>query len=207
MNPLLAAAVIALGARPESFVGSDPAAYSSWLVAKALAADAHDAGAPCEAASVTSRGGSAAGPPIMRAPPPAQFINESLVEHLRVAGCGRERLVNFLVFRTTTGEWMASRMLDGVSRTSALLQHDAMMGAAGAFTVAATKAGCPFDQQRATLKFGPVVQVAPPGVGGSWTEVWTASECGQTVAAEMTFTPDPRGGTTYSAKVTPPPAN
>lgn len=196
----IAAAVMALGARPDSFVGADPAAYSRWLADKGLAADAHDAGAACEAATVQSRGGSLAGPPIMRAPPPGQFTSESVVEHLQVEGCGRKHLINFLVFRLTTGGWMGARLLDGASITSPQLQRDAMMSAAGAFAAGAARSGCAADQIRASMKLGPASLFGPRTANGGWAELWTATVCGNLVTIKMTFSPSPMGGTDFTAQ-------
>jgi hypothetical protein len=202
MLGVLAAAVLHLGARPEAFVGADPQAYAQWLGARAIEAAEKDAGSTCPTATVTSLGASLAGPPIMKAPPPGRFIDTTVVEHLDVAGCGGGRRENFLIFRLETGEWMASRLLDGDSRAGPRLQHDAFQSAAVAFMVGG---GCPADQARSTFRMGPARLFRPPGPDRTWDELWSASVCGRSVTVKLAFVPDAAGpGTSFSAQLVQP---
>jgi len=199
---IAAAAVIGLGQRPAAFAGPDAAAYSAWLGARAADADAHDTGSPCPDATVTSLSGSPAGPPIFKAPPPGEFTNFTVIEHLRFDGCGRTRRVNLLVFRLQSGGWMASRMLDGESHAGALLQHDAVRSAAMA-VVAGAKCQ-DVSQAQSTLQLGPAKLVRPPENGGGWEELWAATACGKTMGALVSFTPDPTGGTSFRVTIVQP---
>lgn len=197
---ILAAAIVGLGPRPAAFIGPDPAAYSQWLATSAIATDAHDAGAACPTATVRSLGGSPGGPLFMKPPPPEEFVNTTVVEHVQFDGCGRSRRLNYVVFRTKTGRWMGSRMLDGESLASGLLQRDALRSAVMAFVVAAHCANA--DEARTTLGTMASKVVRAPSNDRTWDELWTTTLCGKAVGAKVSFVPDPVGtGTGFS--VTP----
>ena len=194
---IISAVAIGLGPRPTAFVGSNPAVYSQWLAGQAVATDEHDTGSSCPTAIVHSLGGSPAGAPFLKPPPPNEFVDTTVVEHLQLDGCGRSRRLNYLVFRTTAGRWMASRMLDGESRAGGRLQHDALQSAVMAFVVAAHCTSA--DEAQSTLHVVESKILPAQGGGGTWQELWTTTLCGNAVGAKVSFVPDAAGpGTSFS---------
>jgi hypothetical protein len=87
-----------------------------------------------------------------------------------------------------------AELLPGFTITDPLLQRDASHGAK-VYARSVQPEGC----EKAILTDTRVP--TPPENGGPWRELWSFDLCSTAADVEMTFTPSPRAGTTWSAKL------
>ncbi|MBZ0138572.1 MAG: hypothetical protein K8H87_02210 [Pseudorhodoplanes sp.] len=85
-------------------------------------------------------------------------------------------------------------LLPGTTAADPLLQRDTFAGSSAAIAGARPK-GC--DRQWVV----DTRLVAPRRDHAPWSERWSYDLCGTRAEVEMTFTPSPRGGTTWNAKL------
>jgi hypothetical protein len=113
-------------------------------------------------------------------------------DRLSVDRCGKPATRNIAISVREKEKLQAAAMIPGRTATSPLLQRDATVAAVAAARI---KAGC-----RDAMH---VVDSSIDGrykPGAPWTEDWTFVGCNVTAVVAIVFTPDVRGGSTFTAK-------
>jgi hypothetical protein len=109
-------------------------------------------------------------------------------------GCAPRAKRNFLLL--LDGErGRIAELLPGSTLTDPALQHDASHSAK-----VLVKSIQPQDCDK-TILVDTLLTVPPDAAGAAWTERWTFDRCTARAEVDMVFTPSPKGGTTWSAKL------
>lgn len=109
-------------------------------------------------------------------------------------GCAPQARRNFLLL--LDGErGRIAELVPGLTIADPALQHDANH-AAKVLVKSSRPAGC-----ERTILIDTLLTTPPEGAGSSWIERWTFDQCTTRADVEMTFTPSPKGGTAWSAKL------
>jgi len=114
------------------------------------------------------------------------------VDRLAVERCGKRGTRNILIAVREKEKLTPAQLIPGRTATSPLLQRDAVRAAAVAARV---KLGC---QDAVHAVDSAVEGRFQPGA--PWREDWTFVGCGKTAVVGIAFTPDGKGGSTFSAK-------
>lgn len=111
-----------------------------------------------------------------------------------VVGCAPPARRNFLLLLDDDRGRIAE-LAPGLTITDLALQRDASHGAK-----VIAKSTRPLGCER-TILIDTLLTAAPDGAGATWVERWTFDQCSARADVEMTFTPSPKGGTTWSGKL------
>ncbi len=116
-------------------------------------------------------------------------------EHYAFSGCGNDSSLNFIFYVNHQQKIIVLAALPGESRSSAVLQHDALtdvFAAVGLHTKSACDKVVIINTAVGTIENKLLVQVDPATVTRKaiWNEVWAADACGKKLLVPIEFIPD-----------------
>ncbi len=117
------------------------------------------------------------------------------LERLHVRRCGKIVYRNVFFVAKPNDILKAGDAAPSLTKTDLRLQIDAGRG-----IMIADRVRDPSCRERTLVDTEVLSQ--PPAGGGPWLERWTVHACGVTASHDVTFTPNARGGVTYSVNAT-----
>ncbi|GGL19776.1 hypothetical protein GCM10010983_16300 [Caulobacter rhizosphaerae] len=172
--------------RPGALLGTASAeTYSAWLAKTAIETEdmANGAGSEvCASAAAKSLGWRATEDPYL-APIVARYGTASIIEKVRVTGCGRDHVQTLVVYRSEGSRFAVVRLAQGESIAPIRPTWDATHVVAEQAWSVADRYGCSTED---SLRMGETHLLSPVR-DGEWTELWPLTVCGAPQAFAVTF--------------------
>jgi len=175
---LLLGAMILVGPdRPPALLGdASSATYAAWLASTAIETEGSHNGVErqvCATARTRSLGWRPTVDPYL-ARTVARYGTASIVEKVRVTGCGRDHVQTLVVSRAEGPRFNVIRLSQGESVAPVRATWDATDAVAKEAWARADRYGCSVED---SLRMGDT-RVLPSSVPGEWSEVWPVTVCG-----------------------------